>query len=335
MRLNDAIQILLSSASGPMTPQDLREGIKKDYPLLYGTPSQVRLVQRGHYQNIDHAVLANIYSLVRSSKRFSCERSSKPLKVSLAIGARQNGEYKTGGKAKKMSSASHINNRGFGEKIIDILANAERYHEAFYQAETFGGPSLHFHRRALETRNSQFSVTHLEYIYATLASWGMHRMGKGGSKMLGFDEFQKSIDCLKERLVEARKFTIHDMDDSRWILLKEIFLGIRVMASLTSIIGNSKAMHHLLPDIIPPIDREYTLWYLLGNKAVKNDLDEEWDLMMYIISGFFVPVAADHDFDRTARMWVDQDVYYPWDTSLMKIVDNLIIGKKKLSGSSG
>jgi hypothetical protein len=48
----------------------------------------------------------------------------------------------------------------------------------------------------------------------------------------------------------------------------------------------------MLPRIVPPIDREYTLWYLFGNKTIKNDLEGEWELM--------------------------------------KIVDNLIIGSKKL-----
>jgi hypothetical protein len=78
------------------------------------------------------------------------------------------------------SAVSH-----FQDKVADILANAERYHLAYYQADTFRGPSLYFHHRALQTRNSEDFLAHLEYVYATLASWGMHRMGRGGSKMVG------------------------------------------------------------------------------------------------------------------------------------------------------
>jgi len=106
------------------------------------------------------------------------------------------------------------------------------------------------------------------------------------------------------------------------------------MASVTSLVGNSKVMHHMLPRIVPPIDREYTLWYLFGNKTIKNDLEGEWVLMKKIISGFFIPVFSNQEFEATANRWIERIDEYPWDTSLMKIVDNLIIGSKKLLESS-
>ena len=39
--------------------------------------------------------------------------------------------------------------RDLSGKVSDILNNAEKYHGQFYDVKTFGGPSLHFHRRAL------------------------------------------------------------------------------------------------------------------------------------------------------------------------------------------
>ena len=48
------------------------------------------------------------------------------------------------------------------EKARDLLENADRYHDAYYRAETFGGPSLYFHQRALDTRQSPASLPHLE-----------------------------------------------------------------------------------------------------------------------------------------------------------------------------
>src|SRR6476660_1425763 len=79
------------------------------------------------------------------------------------------------------------------DRVSELLANADAWHEAYSRAETFGGPSLYFHRRALDTRRSPASLQHLEYVYATLASWGMHRMGAGGSKMRAFDVFRDSV----------------------------------------------------------------------------------------------------------------------------------------------
>ncbi len=217
----------------------------------------------------------------------------------------------------------------YQDKVRDLLANADRYHQAYDKAETFRGPSLYFHHRALQTRQSPDALPHLEYVYATLASWGMHRMGKGGSKMQRFDIFRRSVVRLKDRIPEAQGFVPRKMGAEQWALLKEIFQGIKVMASGTSLVGNSKVMHHMMPNIVPPIDREYTFRYLRGNTNISNDLDEEWQIMKGIISDFFIPVACDLEFDSKASKWMAHDGGYPWDTSVLKVIDNLVIGSRK------
>ncbi len=217
----------------------------------------------------------------------------------------------------------------YENKVKDILVNAEKYHHAYYKVEIFHGPSLYFHQRALGTRHEPRSLTHLEYVYATLSSWGMHRMGKGGSKMQSFVTFRRSIEPLLGRISEAQRFDLQEMNSQKWALLKEIFQSINVMASGTSLVGNSKVMHHMLPNIVPPIDREYTLRYLRGNTNIKNDLDHEWELMKGIISYFFTPIASDKEFEQKAGKWMAKSSEYPWDTSILKIVDNLVISSKK------
>jgi len=217
----------------------------------------------------------------------------------------------------------------YGDKIREILSHAETYHDAYYKAETFRGPSLFFHERAIATRHDPASLTHLEYVYATLASWGMHRMGSGGSKMRSFDAFYQSVQSLKSRIAEAQAFDFREISKAKWSVLREIFCGIKVMASGTSLVGNSKAMHHILPNIIPPIDREYTLRFLHGNTTIRNDLESEWVTMRKIVSQFFIPVASDITFHSKAEEWINNKNLYPWDTSVFKVVDNLIIGSNK------
>ena len=143
----------------------------------------------------------------------------------------------------------------FEQQIADILANAETYHRAYYQAERFGGPSLHFHRRSLATRSPEVTEQHLEYVYATLASWGMHRMGKGGSKMQDFGTFCHSVAPFRGRIALAQKFNLSAMTNHDWDTIKEVFCGIRIMATETRLVGNSKVMHHMMPNVVPPIDR--------------------------------------------------------------------------------
>jgi hypothetical protein len=211
----------------------------------------------------------------------------------------------------------------YQDKILDILTNAEKYHNKFYKVEKFRGPSLYFHRRTLEMINSSNFELYLEFIYATLASWGMHRMGQGGSKMQSFEIFKNSIMEIREQIEQAREIDYQNMKDADWELLKEIFCNIKVMASETRLVGNSKVMAHMVPNIVPPIDREYTLRYLKGSTSIRNGIDFEWNLMREIIEKFFIPVAKDTNFIVKANDWMANQLQYPWDTSIFKIIDNL------------
>ena len=217
----------------------------------------------------------------------------------------------------------------YPEKVKDILENIEKYHEVYYLAETFSGPSLHFHRRAIETHHSPTSLHHIEYVYATLSSWGMHRMGKGGAKMKDFDIYQRSIENLLDEFVKAIGYKPAEMDEEKWNNLEKIFMGIEVMATSISLVGNSKVMHHFLPNIIPPIDREYTLRYLYSDTSILSDLKQEWLVMRNVVKNFFIPVIANNSFQQLANKWLNQQGQNPWDTSPMKVVDNLVIGAVK------
>lgn len=219
------------------------------------------------------------------------------------------------------------------EKIADLIANADRYHGAFYTAETFRGPSLYFHQQALGTRRSPDFLRHVEYVYAALVSWGMHRMGPGGSKMQPFDVFLTSAGALREKIAACQEFVPHEMRPDQWTTLRDVFCGLKVMASGTSIVGNSKVMHHMMPNIVPPIDREYTFRFLRGNTNIANGIDREWSIMRDMIAGFFMPIATDSSFAVKVSSWMGDPEEHPWDTSAMKVIDNLIIGSRKTIAS--
>lgn len=51
--------------------------------------------------------------------------------------------------------------------------------------------------------------------------------------------------------------------------------------------------------------------------------------MKEITSQFFIPVASDTTFYSKAEQWMKRNVDYPWDTSVLKVVDNLVTGSKK------
>lgn len=330
MSLATAVKNILRNASRPLSPQELRDAVKNQLPECYGTESHQRNVRNGNYQDLDHALLAQIYTLSRTASWIVRDTSVSPMLLSYSINSPSQVSQRA---TTTIANAHSVRRRdeNFSGKAEDILQHAVEYHDAFYAADTFKGPSLYFHRRALEAASAESFSKYLEYIYAVLTSWGMHRMGSGGSKMQDFETFRVSVEPLRPNIAVARDFKPEEMTEREWSCLKEIFIGINVMASGTTIVGNSKVMHHLLPNIVPPIDREYTLWFLNGNGTIRNDLESEWVMMQEIISGFFIPVSQAEPFKALADNWMTQQERYPWDTSRMKIIDSLIIGAKVLS----
>ena len=214
-------------------------------------------------------------------------------------------------------------------KVTEILKQAERYHRQFYAVKTFGGPSLYFHRRALGQNGGTLAKQRSEIIYAVLSSWGMHRMGKGGSKMQPFDIFDASIRSVGAEVTKAKRIAPALMTESDWALIEFIFKRLKVMESKTSIVGHSKVMAHLLPNVIAPVDREYTLKFLFGNGTISNNLNSEWLLMRKIHEEFFFPIANNKQFHKQASTWLNTPQRWPWDTSPLKIIDNLVIGAMK------
>ena len=217
----------------------------------------------------------------------------------------------------------------WNERKDDLIEHMEEYHESFKNGNVFRGPSYHFHRRALDSKDDE----KIEMVYAVLVSWGMHRMGSGGAKMKDYDEFQKSlkplisqIESIKKIVSEkgATKQTFYDISDD----LKTIYDKVDVMESGVKIVGNSKVLAHYLPEILSPIDRQYTLNFLTGNVNRTNFNEKllSFEMFKTFHLEIVLNVINDSKFRKKANQWL-KDPKNIWDTSLPKIVDNLIIGK--------
>jgi hypothetical protein len=189
---------------------------------------------------------------------------------------------------------------------------------------------VYFHLRSLQAAREQDFERFAEYVYATLASWGMHRMGPGGSKMGDFEEFRSSLRDIWPAAMLLQPRTPGSLTECDWATLKAIFCGIRCMASGTSLVGNSKVMAPLLPNLIPPVDRAYTLTFLFKRDRIKNGKELEWNTLVQILQGFFCPVVRSPLFQQKAQGWLAQSSRSNWDTSDLKIVDNLVIGLSKI-----
>lgn len=86
MSFVDLIRQILRGHPEGMTPQQIRESIKANYPDFYGTESHRRNVEKKHYKDLDHAVLAQIYSASRIARQIVVDKTQKPIRLTLASG---------------------------------------------------------------------------------------------------------------------------------------------------------------------------------------------------------------------------------------------------------
>lgn len=89
MSFAELIKGILQERPQGLTPQQIREIIKREHPTYFGTEAHQRNVNKGHYTDLDHALLAQIYVTARSGGQFYVDKSFKPFVMSLLPGADQ------------------------------------------------------------------------------------------------------------------------------------------------------------------------------------------------------------------------------------------------------
>jgi hypothetical protein len=92
--------------------------------------------------------------------------------------------------------------------IETFLLGQEKYFANSYkQFLAFGGPCVYFHLECLRAGNESFlSKRHIEFLYATLTAWGLHRMGNSTTKtkLREWEFFYSSIVSQSNALQDLR-----------------------------------------------------------------------------------------------------------------------------------
>jgi hypothetical protein len=168
------------------------------------------------------------------------------------------------------------------ERIQQLTAGFAGYVATFEASQAFPGPSLYFHLRAIERRRAHQTVSSLleddlflEYVYAVLPAWGMHRMGPQRAKV---GDFTATTTALREKAPELQqlwplRITMLSGQAAREAaaIAWDVIAHIKVSTSQTQIVAGSTFLHHLLPDLIPPMDRQYTFTFFTGQNRVPSD----------------------------------------------------------------
>jgi len=202
----------------------------------------------------------------------------------------------------------------------------------------FGGPSSYFYLQLIkkikkDSYENLFSDnSFIEYLYATLASWGMHRMDKN-TRMADFEIFKKSIIKNKDNFtklsdIKLRNVKIEDIKEK----LLNIFRSLKIMSrdNAPKFVAHSKIMHFLLPEFIPPMDKGHILYFFYG----KDKTNKKGKMVKTIPKikneeGMFINILEQFQNIANKLDLTKKDLKEEWDTSIPKIIDNAIIGYNK------
>ncbi len=198
--------------------------------------------------------------------------------------------------------------------------------DRFEATALFTGPSFYFHEKTLSRRRSEGLASVLEddlwfdYLYATLTAWGLHRMGPGNTKLRDIEELRTSV--------RAQAAALETLEDLRITSLTEkeassiapqvwaILTALKVSVAKAQLVANSKALHHLLPGLVPPIDREYTFRFFYS-RTMLSIPEREAFLEIYEQLHRVAARGADEILRRVGS---------GWHTSESKVIDNAVIG---------
>lgn len=177
------------------------------------------------------------------------------------------------------------------------------------------------HRRTIDLRREAGSVAaaieddrYLVSLYGTLQAWGI---GRRASRLAAFDafvdalrEWSRAFERLDDLTIDAPSLASRSSGESVWACIE----GLPVVSNQARLVAVSKTLHHLLPDLVPPIDRMYTQQFFGFQSSdfqyrQRRTFDTMW--------GHFVGIAR--------AVGPAQYVGAGWRTSRTKVIDNAIV----------
>jgi hypothetical protein len=217
---------------------------------------------------------AYVWAILDDERVKSASLTGLQARESMAVALVRHGHAEESGRrSRPMARAPE--SAGLGANGEAFLRDQRTYFaDSFEQFLAFGGPCVHFHRECVLAGEAGFlSERHVEMLYATLTAWGMHRLGDAGTtktKLTEWTIFRDSVRRAGELLDDVKPMTLLSASEREYAdaiaRLKPAYAALRISKSDATIVANSKALFHLLPELVPPVDRQYTVRFF-GQKA--------------------------------------------------------------------
>lgn len=128
--------------------------------------------------------------------------------------------------------------------------------------------------------------------------------------------------------LRLEKYNLINLKEKGLILekLKTLFFNLDLTETKSKIVTFSKTLHFLLPELIVPIDRKYTLDFFYSNKQIPTDKNKNknCEKQFRIFEELFNKFIERSDIYNLNK-YLDKI----WHVAPTKVIDNAIIGYSK------
>lgn len=207
-------------------------------------------------------------------------------------------------------------------RVRDLVDGFDHYLAVYDAQPAFRPSQLASHRQTIQLRRLAGSAAaaaadpqFVASLYSTLRGWGL---GIRASVLVPEPAFAAALLAAIPALSELDDLRIDDHDlpvgavDQIWRLIS----GLKVTANQAKIVAGTKTLHHLLPDLVPPIDREWTGLFFGYQPPRFQNYQQSLFTSMFAT---FRDIALQVDLASRVNG-------LGWRTSTSKLLDNAAIG---------
>ncbi|MDQ2873642.1 MAG: hypothetical protein M3Y33_01980 [Actinomycetota bacterium] len=209
-------------------------------------------------------------------------------------------------------------------RTAQLISGFGRYVKVYDDRVPFTGEQLTAHRATIALRHQAGSVRaaaederFVASLRQTLLAWGI---GRRASRLVPEDQFAAALRAAVPRIEPLEALTIdapdlpNDLPDQLWQLID----SLGVVENKAKLVAGTKTLHHLVPDLVPPMDREWTGLFFRFHLPEWQDPQGQRRILG-IACTQFATVA------RRVRPG-EYATGQRWRTSRTKILDNALIG---------
>lgn len=208
------------------------------------------------------------------------------------------------------------------DRIRELVEHFPKYVSEFDRNPPFNEEQLRSHLATVSRRLALGTASRavgdddfLRLLHETLKLW---RMDQRAAKLVSFKDFvaalrdrQREISSLEPYRLEDPNLNATQVSDTLWKLIT----ALPICGNHAKLVSSTKALHHVLPDLVVPMDRAFTGAFFQWNAYNWQTVQERTFKSAF---GDFAEIA------RATRP--SQLIGAGWRTSSTKIIDNAIVG---------